>query len=106
MTLDRVRKFALSLPAATEQPHFERTSFRVAGKIFATALPNDVYLHVFVDDAERVAALAAHPGFLEDLHWGRRIVGLRVLLPKAKVSVVGTLLEQAWQRRAPKRMIR
>ncbi len=31
-----VRKFALSLPEATEEPHFEKTSFRVKKKIFAT----------------------------------------------------------------------
>ena len=39
MTLDDVRSFALSLPETTEAPHHERTSFRVRGKIFATALP-------------------------------------------------------------------
>ena len=30
------RKIALSFPETTEQPHFEKTSFRVAKKIFAT----------------------------------------------------------------------
>jgi predicted DNA-binding protein (MmcQ/YjbR family) len=30
------RKLALSLPETTEQPHFEKTSFRVNKKIFAT----------------------------------------------------------------------
>lgn len=30
------RKLALSLPEATEDPHFEKTSFRVKNKIFAT----------------------------------------------------------------------
>jgi hypothetical protein len=33
------RKIALSLPEATEAPHFEKTSFRVNKKIFATAVP-------------------------------------------------------------------
>lgn len=31
-----IRKFALSLPETTEEPHFEKTSFRVKKKIFAT----------------------------------------------------------------------
>lgn len=31
-----IRKLALSFPEATESPHFEKTSFRVKGKIFAT----------------------------------------------------------------------
>lgn len=31
-----LRRFALSLPGTTEVPHFEKTSFRVKKKIFAT----------------------------------------------------------------------
>jgi len=34
MTLAQVRNYALSLAGATEQPHFDRTSFHVRGKIF------------------------------------------------------------------------
>jgi predicted DNA-binding protein (MmcQ/YjbR family) len=30
------RQVALSFPGATEQPHFEKTSFRIRNKIFAT----------------------------------------------------------------------
>ncbi|WP_373521816.1 MmcQ/YjbR family DNA-binding protein [Aquiflexum sp.] len=33
---DFVRSFALSLPEVTEEPHFEKTSFRVKKKIFVT----------------------------------------------------------------------
>ena len=36
VSLDSVRKFALSLPEAEEMPHFEKASFRVKKKIFAT----------------------------------------------------------------------
>jgi len=31
------RRLAMSLPEVTEEPHFEYTSFRVRGKIFALA---------------------------------------------------------------------
>lgn len=31
-----VRKFALSFPEVTEEPHFEKISFRIKKKIFAT----------------------------------------------------------------------
>jgi len=34
--IDIFRKLALSFPEATEEPHFEKTSFRVKKKIFAT----------------------------------------------------------------------
>lgn len=36
VTIDTLRKWALSFPEATEEPHFEKTSFRVKKKIFAT----------------------------------------------------------------------
>lgn len=36
VTIDTLRKLALSFPEATEDPHFEKTSFRVRKKIFAT----------------------------------------------------------------------
>lgn len=36
VTIDNLRKIALSFPEAKEEPHFERTSFRVKRKIFVT----------------------------------------------------------------------
>lgn len=36
VSIDVFRKLALSFPEATEEPHFEKTSFRVRKKIFAT----------------------------------------------------------------------
>jgi len=36
VSIDTFRKLALSFPEAIEEPHFEKTSFRVKKKIFAT----------------------------------------------------------------------
>ena len=36
ITIEEFRKLALSFPDVTEEPHFEKTSFRVNKKIFAT----------------------------------------------------------------------
>lgn len=36
VTIETLRKLALSFPAATEEPHFEKTSFKIKKKIFAT----------------------------------------------------------------------
>lgn len=36
VTLDSLRKLALSFPETTEEPHFDKVSFRVKKKIFAT----------------------------------------------------------------------
>lgn len=35
-SIESFRKLALSFPGATEEPHFEKTSFRINKKIFAT----------------------------------------------------------------------
>ena len=39
MNQSALRTLALSLPEAQEHPHFDRASFRVRGKIFATLPP-------------------------------------------------------------------
>ena len=36
VTFDTLRKLALSFPGTKEEPHFEKISFRVKNKIFAT----------------------------------------------------------------------
>jgi predicted DNA-binding protein (MmcQ/YjbR family) len=36
VTIDQLRALALSFPETTEEPHFEKTSFRVKKKIFVT----------------------------------------------------------------------
>jgi hypothetical protein len=101
VTLAQLRKYALSLAGASEEPHFERTSFRVGGKIFMTAKPDEPYAHVFVGEQLREPALAAHPQCMEKLPWGGKIVGLRIHLPKAPAAVVQDLVKAAWQARAP-----
>ena len=105
MKLAEARRRALALPEATAAPHFQAESFRVHGKIFATAPPEGEHLHVFVADAEREVALALAPDCLEKLRWGDKVVGLRVALARAKPALVGRLLAQAWARKAPKRLV-
>ncbi|MEQ1798220.1 MAG: MmcQ/YjbR family DNA-binding protein [Lacibacter sp.] len=36
ISLETFRKLSLSFPETTEEPHFEKTSFRIKKKIFAT----------------------------------------------------------------------
>ena len=101
ISLEQIRKLALALPEASESPHFQSTSFRVRGKIFATA-PDAQTLHLFVAEEARSQALALYPGFIEKLPWGAKIVGLRVHLASAPRVVVAALLEAAWRAKAPK----
>jgi len=104
MKIAQVRQCALALPHATEEPHFEYSSFRVRGRIFVTVPPDEKHIHVFVGEPDREMALALHPGFLEKLIWGGKVRGLRVLLSKASPAVVSRLVRAAWVHKAPKRL--
>jgi hypothetical protein len=103
--LDRVREFALALPEATEEPHFEMTSFRVRGKIFATAPADEEHLHVFVDDGEVSACVAEDPAAFEPLRWGTKVRGVRISLVLAPADRVFELIEESWRRKAPRTVI-
>jgi hypothetical protein len=46
VSIDYVRKLALSFPETDEHPHFERQAFRVKGKIFATLLERNQTINV------------------------------------------------------------
>lgn len=105
MKLSQVRRMALSLPEVTEEPHFQRTSFRVRGKIIATALPDEPFLNVMVGETAREPALAIHSSYVEKLLWGKKVVGLRVDLNRAKPAAVSDLLKQAWEEKAPKWLV-
>ncbi|GHE26820.1 MmcQ/YjbR family DNA-binding protein [Vulcaniibacterium thermophilum] len=102
MRVEQLRAYALSLPAATEEPHFQYSSFRVKGRIFATVTPDQKFAHIFVDDEQRDRAVALHPEVVEPLRWGRKVVGVRVALAKARVGFVQELVRSAWARKAPK----
>src|SRR5260370_196450 len=70
-------------------------SFRVSGKIFATAPPGGDLLHVFVDESEVRACVAEDPAAFEPLRWEQRIRGLRVRLAAAPAGRVAELIEGA-----------
>jgi len=103
--LSEARRFALSLPEATEEPHFEKSSFRVRGKIFATVPEGGRHLNVFVDEHEVRASVAEAPQVFEELWWGKKLSGVRVTLAGADTGRVRELLEEAWRRKAPKRLV-
>jgi hypothetical protein len=107
MRYSTARGFALSLPETTEEPHFEKSSFRVRGKIFCTVPEGQQHLHLQVDPEERLALIEGNPAAYEELVWGKRVVPdyVRVTLAKADRAEVCELLEDAWRRRAPKRVV-
>ncbi|MEB0260236.1 MULTISPECIES: MmcQ/YjbR family DNA-binding protein [unclassified Mucilaginibacter] len=51
--VEKLRQIALSLPEVAEYPHFEKTSFRVYKKIFATAVPEHSRATIKLSPAEQ-----------------------------------------------------
>jgi len=95
---------ALALPEVIEAPHFEYASFRVKGKIFLTVPPDERHVHVFVDEQERLLAIAMYPDSIEPLRWGEKIFGVRVDLARTDPKAVEHLVRMAWRYKAPKRL--
>ena len=80
-------------------------SFRVRGKIFVTVPPEGTRLHVFIDPLEVEGYVAQDPAAFEPLHWGDRLSGLRVNLAVAPAAILAEIIEEAWRRKAPKRLV-
>jgi uncharacterized protein YdhG (YjbR/CyaY superfamily) len=97
---EEAKRFALSLPGVTEEPHFGVPSFRVNKRILVTVPPGNM-LHVFVSDAERDMCLTVYAACTEQVLWGGKVVGIRVFLAKATRGTVEDLILRAWKHRAP-----
>ena len=101
----QARRLALALPEAVELDHHGRPSFRVAGKIFATQR-DDEHMNVMLDEGGIRTAVEREPGAFEEVWWGKRLTAVRVDLRRVDAEALASLLEEAWELRAPKRLLR
>jgi hypothetical protein len=99
------RTLALALPEATEQDHHGRPSFRVTGRIFAT-LWDQQHMNVMLDEPGIRTAVQDNPGTCAEVWWGKRLSAVRVELPSASAESLADLLADAWERKAPARLLR
>ena len=99
MTSARFRKLALSMPGASEVPHFQRTSFRVGKRIFATMTGDGRHVMVRVHPLERcLSVLNAYPDiFFEFGGWTRRHGALGVRLSAVDTRRLRGLVYDAWE---------
>ncbi len=104
MTPAAVRKLALSFPGAHEEPHFERTSFRVGKKIFLTMTRDGTEAMVPVKPVELcLSLLKSDPdAFFSHGTWTTKNGGLGVRLKKVDPKTLKSLVGDAWKRIAPK----
>jgi hypothetical protein len=105
VSCDQARELALALPEAVEQDHHGRPSFRVAGRIFATQWDEE-HLNVMLDEGGIRSAVQADPDTFEEIWWGKRLTAVRVDLRRVEPSALESVLEEAWELRAPKRLLR
>jgi hypothetical protein len=104
VTPDEARRLALSLPEAVEQGHHGRPSFRVGGKIFAT-LWNDTRMNVMLDEGGIRTAVEQAPECCEPVWWGKRLAAVTVNLPQVAQQFLRELLTDAWEGKAPRRLL-
>jgi hypothetical protein len=104
VSTDEARSLALSLPEAVELDHHGRPSFRVGGKIFAT-LWTDERMNVMLDEGGILTALDRAPESCEKVFWGRRLAAVGVTLARADRDLLAELLADAWEQKAPKRLL-
>lgn len=99
------RRLALALPEAVEQDHHGKPSFRVGGKIFAT-LRDEGTVNVFLDEDGIRTAVHELPEACAELWWGKWLSAVRVDLECIEPEQLSELLADAWERRAPRRLLR
>lgn len=104
LSSDEARRLALSLPEVVEQDHHGRPSFRVGGRIIAT-LWNEQRMNVMLDEGGIRTAVEAAPAVCEEVWWGKRLAAVGVNLARADQAVLAELLEDAWEQKAPKRLV-
>jgi hypothetical protein len=107
VTPEALRRLALALPEAHEAPHFERTSFRVGKRIFATMTRDGREAMVKLESPDDVEGLlASQPGvFFSYGTWTTRNGALGVRLAKVSAATMRQLVTGAWRSIAPKRAV-
>jgi SAM-dependent methyltransferase len=101
---EQVRRLALALPEVVEKDHHGRPSFRVAGRIFAT-LWDQAHVNVMLDEPGIRTAVQAHPDVCHEVWWGKRLRAVRVDFERADETLIGELLADAWEQKAPARLL-
>ena len=101
---EQARELALGLAEAVEQDHHGRPSFRVANKIFATQWDED-HMNVMLDEGGIRTAIHSDPAAFEEVWWGKKLTAVRVDLRRVEPETLRELLEEAWELRAPKRLL-
>ncbi|HEY0740999.1 MAG TPA: MmcQ/YjbR family DNA-binding protein [Chryseosolibacter sp.] len=102
VTLAMLRKLALSFPEATEEPHFEKTSFRVKKKIFATYDANNrrACIKLSETDQDVFSKMSKRSIYPLDNKWGKQGWTL-IEMPKVNKDMFNDAIITAYCEVAP-----
>ena len=106
VTIAEFKKLALSFPEATEQPHFEKTSFRVRKKIFVTLDEKENRATMKLNEIDQDVFTRIAPDVIYPVpnKWGKQGWTF-VHLGKVRLEILTDALTTAYCEVAPKRLI-
>ncbi len=106
MTQDDIRRVALSMPEAVESPHFDRASFRVRGKIFATLPPGGELVVLKLPELVKESVLQSDPQAHVPLPgaW-ERSGSTQLRIGRMDEEKLTDLVRLAWRTVAPKTLL-
>lgn len=61
-------------------------------------------MNVMLDESGIRTAVQDHPGVCEEFRWGKQLRAVQVDLTRADAALVGELLADAWEQKAPRRL--
>ena len=103
VTIQEARSWALDLPEAVEAPHFEKTSFRVKKKIFATIdIPKQIVVVKLSEIEQSVFCDPKHSVIYPvSGAWGKQGWTM-IALKKVRKTMFKDALKTSYQNVAPK----
>jgi hypothetical protein len=103
--LQTVRRLALAFPGVEEGPSYGTPGFRVRGKFLARMWEDGETLVVKCGDEERDFRMLADPKtfYITDHYRGYPTVLIH--LARVRLTDLRDVLEEAWRRNAPKRLV-
>jgi hypothetical protein len=106
MTGDDLRRMALDLPAVEEKVAWEvDITFRVRDKIFAIMGPDGEQASIKATLEVQQALVASEPETFSVSHYTGRFGWTTVRLAGVDADELCELIEDAWRRTAPKRLV-
>ena len=105
MRASDVRRLARALPEAEERETWGEATFRVRGRIFAMLSPDGAHASVKAAPEEQAALVGSDPETFAVAAYTGRFGWVRVTIARVDPAEMRELLEEAWRRTAPRRLV-